>query len=95
MPHTGTYTNSVACVHCIELTVANITVLYVVSVGNDGVICIHELQSEGGQSFDIILVDKMCSIPKVNDIDVLIEADTAFIFAADVSGSVSVYTFKC
>lgn len=98
MCETPAHLASVACVRCVEAKETNsqVTKLYVVSVGNNGVVCIHELkQSEdGGQNYDLFLIDKVCSIPKVNDIDVLFEADTVFTFTADVSGSVSVYALK-
>lgn len=88
---------SVACVRCIELKEpsSKSTSLYVVSIGNDGMLCAHKcnLSDSAGQN-TMLLVGQLCSIPKVNNVDILYEADTVLVFTADVTGSVSVYIFS-
>lgn len=84
---------SVACVQCIEMEKSG---SFVVSVGNDGVICVTQfLYNEGSQSKNTLaLVGKIVPVPKVNWIDISYTAsDSVLLFTADVVGSVSIYKF--
>lgn len=100
MCQTSPHLTSVACVHCIEIKgTQDNTTRYVVSIGNDRAICAHKLltqvNAEGQIIHDLVLMDKVCGITKVNWIHVVYGDSCVFIFTADVSGSVSVYRLKC
>ncbi len=87
---------SVACVCCVEgkNATSDIIINYVVSVGNDSIICIFKLVCTERNSYDLVLVDKIEDIPKVNWIDVRSDSGIIMIYTADVTGSVSVYRYK-
>ena len=88
---------SIACIRCIELrTSCNSTERYVVSVGNEAVMCVHRLKRSEIKPhevrYDLVLVDKVCCASKVNAIDILYNTSTTvLIFTADVVGSTSVF----
>lgn len=94
---------SIACIRCIEIrTSCNSTDLYIVSVGNEAVMCVHRLKiSEIGDQRsrevkgDLILVGKVCCASKVNAVDILYNTSTSvLVFTADVVGSISVFIFE-
>ena len=87
---------SIACVRCIERrNVSDDGVTsYVVSVGNDSMICVHKLAHDMEESKTAFtLIGKLSCVPKVNWIDILC-GDVIYLFTADVIGSVSVYSFS-
>ena len=91
--------SSVACVRCIELkrssssSGASVAAsMYVISVGNDAVMCVHKLNCSV-KVFNLVLVGKVCLLAKVNCLDLFLCGDSVFIFTADVTGSVSIHRF--
>jgi WD40 repeat protein len=94
---------SVACVRCIELresscqSTAVSTTLYVASVGNEGVMCVHKLNQSGAKEKPALLfVGKVDCTSKANHVDISYENEhtEVLIFTADVAGSVSVFIFQ-
>lgn len=91
-----THLASVACVYCIERKDSSDDTVksYVVSVGNDNMICVHKLTHKMEENrTTLTLVSKLSSIPKVNWVDVLC-ADVIYIFTADVTGNISIYSYS-
>ncbi len=84
---------SIACVRCIERKDAEDT--YVVSVGNDETMCVHKLthKTKEKNNTTFSLISKLSCVSKVNCIDVLC-GNVIYIFTADVTGGVSIYSFK-
>ena len=91
-PHSA----SVACVRCIDKDnkLEGTFSSFLVSAGNDGVICIHKLNcgTDHSMSHELLLVRKIDGIPKVNWIDVVYCDPAIVIFTANVTGTISVYS---
>lgn len=91
--------SSIACVCCavIKNKSDSATTDFVVSAGNDKMLCVHKLVYKTGPNGatirDLLLVGRICDIHKVNEIGISC-GDSLLIFTADVTGSVSIYSFK-
>lgn len=90
---------SVACIRCFESTSTSgdSPTLYVASVGNDSVACVHKLAHQKEQSeAAFMLVGKLSPIPKVNWIDINLCSNTTllYLYTADITGTISMYSFK-
>ena len=96
MQESKQHSSSIACVGCIEGSQEHVETLknYVVSVGNDSVLCVHVLESDKhGGSIVLRYLDKLEGITKVNDVDVDCRGDSLTICTADVTGTISMYKY--
>lgn len=85
---------SVACVGCVEVESKAVFRSYIISAGNDGMMCLYLLESDRhGNNAALKPLDKLEGITKVNGLDMKLEGNLLTICTADVTGTCSLFNY--
>ncbi len=89
---------SIAAVGCVEVRGTESKAVlksYIISAGNDGMMCLYLLESDHhGNEVVLRTLDKLEGITKVNDLDIKLDGDHLKICTADVTGTCSLFKYS-